>query len=159
MLSRLRQEVTTALRFAGSRAAILFLPCGVKNKRSKPAAMGVGSGKRILHRRRGRTPSTPEPAATMESDLKNKPTGHLAQSTRPENKFREWLNCTAKHGALMTGDIAAAALGVSRQRVHQLICKGQLESVSVGDHRYVPLAKLKAFCASRRRTAYQCREF
>ncbi len=62
-----------------------------------------------------------------------------------EGKFREWLQAIDQHGPLMTRDMAAAALAVSRQRVHQLITKGQLVTVRVGDHRYVPLAALQTF--------------
>ncbi len=67
-----------------------------------------------------------------------------------EGKFRDWLQAIDQHGPLMTRDMAAAALAVSRQRVHQLISKGQLETVRVGDYRYVPLAALQTFRAKRR---------
>ncbi len=67
-----------------------------------------------------------------------------------EGKFREWLEAIDQHGPLTTRDIAAAALAVSRQRVHQLISTGQLETVRVGDRRYVPLAALQTFRARRR---------
>ncbi len=67
-----------------------------------------------------------------------------------EGKFREWLQAIDQHGPLMTRDMAAAALAVSRQRVHQLITKGQLVTVRVGDYRYVPLAALEDFRANRR---------
>ncbi len=72
------------------------------------------------------------------------------QSNEPDGRFREWLEATKQHGPLMTRTIAAAALAVSRQRVHQLISKGQLATVQVGEYRYVPLAALETFRAMRR---------
>ncbi len=73
----------------------------------------------------------------------------MRKSTEPHGKFREWLEAIDQHGPLMTRDMAAAALTVSRQRVHQLISKGQLETVRVGKYRYVPLEGLQAFRARR----------
>ncbi len=72
------------------------------------------------------------------------------QSNEPDGRFREWLEATKQHGPLMTRTVAAAALAVSRQRVHQLISKGQLAIVRIGDEGYVPLAALEAFRARRR---------
>ena len=68
---------------------------------------------------------------------------------RSKEKFREWQDAIDEHGAFMTRAMAAAAIGVSRQRVHQLICKGRLATVRIGDRRYVPLAELEEFCATR----------
>lgn len=80
--------------------------------------------------------------------------GHPAEAA----KFREWLRATHLHGPLMTRDVVAAALGVSRQRVHQLIASGQLSTVKVSDDRYIPLHCLKEFCAERQNSAYPCPE-
>ncbi len=41
-----------------------------------------------------------------------------------EGNFRDWLEAIDQHGPLTTRDIAAAALAVSRQCVHQLISTG-----------------------------------
>ncbi len=89
-------------------------------------------------------PSSEVPAAENNGDASE---GH---SKELDGKFRDWLEATKQHGPLMTRDVAAAALAVSRQRVHQLISKGQLASVPVGEYRYVPLAALEAFRARRR---------
>ncbi len=76
--------------------------------------------------------------------------GLVTESKQPHGKFREWLDAIEKHGPLMTRDMAGAALAVSRQRVHQLISKGQLRTIRVGNYRYVPLAALEAFRANRK---------
>ncbi|CAN5458450.1 hypothetical protein BH18VER1_BH18VER1_22880 [soil metagenome] len=48
----------------------------------------------------------------------------------------------------MTRDMGAAALGVSRQRVHQLIGSGKIVAVRVGDHDYVSLAALEIYSST-----------
>ena len=77
--------------------------------------------------------------------------GKVVQRLAPAEKFSAWLRATEEFGILVTQEMAAAALEVSRQRVHQLISAGRLETVRVGSDRYVPLSKLEEFRVTPRR--------
>ncbi len=80
---------------------------------------------------------------------------HSTASKGGSDKFNEWIEAVRNYGALMTRDIVAAALGVSRQRVHQLIYSGKIAAIRVGDHDYVPLAALEIYRSTRVRS--RCR--
>ena len=76
----------------------------------------------------------------------------LLPSRSKSNKiFREWLAAVEKHGPLMTPSMAAAALALSRQRVHMFINENRIATVRVGDERLVPLAALDRFMSQERR--------
>ncbi len=77
---------------------------------------------------------------------------HSTASKGVSVKFNDWFEAVRKYGALMTRDMVAAALGVSRQRVHQLIGSGKIAAVRVGDHDYVSLAALEIFRSTRVRS-------
>ncbi len=74
---------------------------------------------------------------------------HSTASKGVSVKFNDWFEAVRKYGALMTRDMVAAALGVSRQRVHQLIYSGKIAAIRVGDHDYVPLAALEIYRSTR----------
>jgi len=64
--------------------------------------------------------------------------------------FRQWLEATKNHGPLMTSFLAASALGVSRQRVHQFVQEGRLATVDVTGQRMIPAASLDLFMSEER---------
>jgi excisionase family DNA binding protein len=53
----------------------------------------------------------------------------------------------------MTREVVATGLGVSRQRVHQLIREGKLQVVRVGARDYVPLTAFRTVTGERFRAA------
>jgi len=59
--------------------------------------------------------------------------------------FRQYWECTREHGQLASASMVAAAIGVSKQRVHVLIKQGRIATVKVGKRKYVPLAALELF--------------
>lgn len=75
----------------------------------------------------------------------------IADRVHRKSFLREYVETTNREGALAPRPMIAAALGVSRQRVDELIQKGQLASVTVGGKIYVPVAALEVFLLDERR--------
>jgi hypothetical protein len=56
--------------------------------------------------------------------------------------FRKFLDATAEHGTLMTQALCAPVMGVSKQRVHQLVESGKLAVVDIDGKRFIPVTAL-----------------
>jgi len=65
----------------------------------------------------------------------------------PKGLLRLLDEATERHGTLATQAQVAAALGVSRQRVNDLVKEGRLATVAVADYSYIPLASIEAYLA------------
>jgi hypothetical protein len=66
--------------------------------------------------------------------------------------LRSYLDESLRHGFLVPIYLAAEALEVSRQRVHQLINGGQLPAVQCGDRKFIPADALDLFLTEERKT-------
>jgi len=64
----------------------------------------------------------------------------------------QYLKATAEHGPLATPAMVAASIGVSRQRVYQLISEGRLESVHVVGKTWIGTRDLEQFLLIARRS-------
>lgn len=64
--------------------------------------------------------------------------------------FEELLKLRAKHGALIPPNVAAEMLGVSYQRVHQLIQEGRLERVNFLGHGTVTEVSIREYAKANR---------
>lgn len=60
---------------------------------------------------------------------------------------RQLLDASEKHGTLLPQAMVSDALGVSRQRVSQLVAAGQLATVEAAGKTWVPAAALEFFLA------------
>jgi len=59
----------------------------------------------------------------------------------PEKSFfRKYIEASKEHGTLMTQALCAPAMGVSTQRVGQLIDNGKLASIEIDGRRFIPVA-------------------
>lgn len=65
--------------------------------------------------------------------------------------FRAYLKATAEHGHLATVPMVRSALGLSKQRVWQLINEGRIPTIRVGRINYVPLPALEQFLSIERK--------
>jgi hypothetical protein len=65
--------------------------------------------------------------------------------------FAELRAITAEKGMLVPSGLAAKILGVSRQRVFDLIQSGRLEVVEVNGHNFVPESSVIAYARSERK--------
>jgi len=65
--------------------------------------------------------------------------------------FNELRSVVAQKGMLVPQHLAAAVLGVSRQRVHVLVNEGRLEAVEVDGYRYVTEQSVVAFADTERK--------
>jgi hypothetical protein len=63
------------------------------------------------------------------------------------NEVRRFRQLSAKHGGLTSPHFCSVALGVSRQRVHQLMQGGRLPFVEILGRPYVACDHLEAFAA------------
>jgi hypothetical protein len=63
-----------------------------------------------------------------------------------------YLELTMDHGALVPLRYVDEALGVSRQRVHQLTSAGRLPVVEIDDRKFVPAAALELFLTEDRKS-------
>jgi len=76
----------------------------------------------------------------------------LSKEAPAKSKFREWMDALATHGPLVTLSVAASGLDLSRQRVHQLVNEGRIETVEVCGERFVPSTAIEKFLATNRGT-------
>jgi hypothetical protein len=90
-----------------------------------------------------------------EAEALELPLGLPVQTKREESRFtklwkyfQEVRDVVKEKGALLPPVYAADLLGISRQRVHQLVNDGRLESVELRGVRYVTEASLLAWAKS-----------
>lgn len=76
----------------------------------------------------------------------------LAQEVPAKSKFRLWMDAQATHGPLVTLTVAASGLNLSRQRVHQLVNEGRIETVDICGERFIPSAAIEKFLTEERHT-------
>jgi len=76
---------------------------------------------------------------------------HIASKIGKRSALREMIEVFREHGACATPAMVAAAIGVSRQRVHQLVNAGRIATVDVAGHPMIPLAALELFLTEERR--------
>jgi hypothetical protein len=76
----------------------------------------------------------------------------IAEKVPKQNLLWQYLRATTEHGTLVPLYLVQEALDVSRQRVHQLINAGQLDTVEVCDRTYVPAVVLEMFMSADRKS-------
>ncbi|SRR6266436_7301178 len=81
----------------------------------------------------------------------------LASSTTSRRPFREWFETFMEHGPLMTPKLAAAAMALSRQRIHTLINEGRIATVMVDGERFIPAAAVELFMSEERGSGMRVR--
>ncbi len=64
-----------------------------------------------------------------------------------QNEVQRFRNLSAKHGGLTTPWFAKTALGISRQRVYQLMDLGHLPSFELLGKKFIACDQLEAFAA------------
>jgi hypothetical protein len=75
----------------------------------------------------------------------------IAEKTAKRGVFAEYVAATREHGPLLQVPMIAAAMKLSRQRVHVLIDQGRIAAQTIGKHRYVPAAALELFLTEERK--------
>ncbi len=58
---------------------------------------------------------------------------------------RELLDATEKHGTLLPQSVVVSALGLSKQRVNQLVAAGRLAAVEAAGKTWVPAVALELY--------------
>lgn len=76
---------------------------------------------------------------------------NIEQKHRKRSAFGEMYRAIKEHGTLCPPTMVAAALGLSRQRVHVLVNQGRIATVEINGRRWVPLAALEVFMTEERR--------
>jgi hypothetical protein len=71
---------------------------------------------------------------------------------RRRSWFRDYMEATKKEGPLATPSMIATGLGVSKQRVHQLLAAGRLDAIEIHGRRYIPVAAFENFLSESRKT-------
>jgi hypothetical protein len=64
---------------------------------------------------------------------------------KPRSEFALWIEAFTKHGWLLTPSLVASFLGVSKQRVHQLLTEDRIASIRVCGHRMVPITAVELY--------------
>lgn len=77
-----------------------------------------------------------------------KPAGKVARFFEFTRRFQGLLE---KHGPLYPATMVAKALGVSRQRIYELVEQGYLVQVKVDHHAFISEASVKEWIAQERR--------
>lgn len=67
-------------------------------------------------------------------------------------QFQRASDSAAQHGIILPQAAAAQLLGVSRQRVFQLVEEGRLQTVELAGCRYVTESSIRAFAEAERRS-------
>ena len=75
-----------------------------------------------------------------------------AEKTSRKGFLWRYLELTMEQGALVPLRYVDDALGVSKQRVHQLVAGGRLPLIQIGDRKFVPAAALELFLTEDRKT-------
>lgn len=91
-------------------------------------------------------PFTAEMPVASEPDLSK-----LPRNERVARQVEAMRAMMDKRGALVPLPLVAELLGVSKQRVHDIIAQGHLEKISIHGHRYVPEDSLVAYVNTERR--------
>jgi hypothetical protein len=79
----------------------------------------------------------------------------LTHRTAERSPIRQFLELTATHGPLVTPALAAATIGVTKQRVQQFMNEGRLPTVRIDDHPMIPAAALNLFMSEKRGSGVQ----
>lgn len=69
----------------------------------------------------------------------------LQEKVRKRSPLWHYVKATTQHGPLAPPAMVAASLGISRQRVYQLMDEGRLESIEVDGKKFIPAHKLEEF--------------
>lgn len=69
----------------------------------------------------------------------------------------EFIGQVKQHGALIPTAAAADVLGVSRQRVDDVIRDGRLVAIKFGNHLYITEASLMQFAGTERKAGRPCK--
>jgi hypothetical protein len=75
----------------------------------------------------------------------------LADKARKRSPLWKYVKATAQHGLLGTVAMCASSIGVSRQRMYQLIDAGRVEVVEIDGHKFIPLRKFEQFLLIQRK--------
>ncbi len=69
---------------------------------------------------------------------------------KPKSLLRQSMDAFTEHGALLPQSFLASILGISKQRVSQLIQAGKLATVELDGHTFVPMAALEIYLSQDR---------
>jgi biotin operon repressor len=75
----------------------------------------------------------------------------IERKVRKRTFLREYIAATREHGPLATQGQIAAALGISRQRINELVRAQRIATVNVDGRDYVPCSSLELFLTEERR--------
>jgi hypothetical protein len=75
----------------------------------------------------------------------------IEQKAKKRSWLRRYIEATQKHGPLATQGQIAAALGVSRQRINELVNDDRIATVDVGDRTFIPCSAYELFLTEERR--------
>lgn len=79
----------------------------------------------------------------------------VAQGEKEENAFSCYLRLSSESGGLIPQSVLAAALNVTRQRVHQLMVDGRFVVHRIAGVNYVTRHSLEAFLKEERKSGGQ----
>jgi len=72
---------------------------------------------------------------------------NIAAHAPKRSKFAQVMGAIEQHGPLLSQVMASYVMGVSRQRVHELVHNGKLASVEVANQLLVPVAAIEFWLA------------
>jgi len=76
----------------------------------------------------------------------------LQAKTKERSLLRRYVDATLQHGPLATPAMCAAAIGISRQRIHQLIEQDRIAVVELDGNRYIPTPEFERFLCEERKS-------
>jgi hypothetical protein len=76
----------------------------------------------------------------------------LEQKTRKRSFFREYVERTLVDGPLATPAMCAAAIGLSRQRIYELVSEGRIESLRIHGKMFITASSFEKFLCEERKT-------
>jgi excisionase family DNA binding protein len=83
--------------------------------------------------------------------------GFSVEKVRKPSVLRELAEVFDKHGPVVPQHMVAKLLGVSRQRVGNLVDEGRIAVVRLGGHQFVPYEALRYFLADERKNGRPCK--
>jgi hypothetical protein len=69
----------------------------------------------------------------------------ITATTPKKSVIRQFLDAADLHGPLLPASLIPEVLGLSRQRIHQLVQLGKLPAVQVNNRAFVPAAALEFY--------------
>lgn len=75
----------------------------------------------------------------------------IEEKIRKRSFVREFIEAVLEHGPLVPRELVAQGIGVSRQRVHQLLEKGRMVEIVIGGRHFVTAASLELFLTEERK--------